>query len=174
MLSQLGVQKLRSRQASILINRSGMAMIETLPILVIFLVLITFGLGFFGFVHTGILNSIGARTYAFETFSNRADLRIFRDYYGDRSLHFVNFGNRFHAITSELNAAGRLGEAQFATTRPLAFGRNLAQSAADSKEHNLDIYNIVGRNRKGGVEASPAWIMIGYGICIDANCGDDN
>ncbi len=152
-------------------------MIETLPILVIFLVLITFGLGFFGFVHTGILNSIGARTYAFETFSNRADVRMFRDYYGfnqgGQALHFVGFGNRFHAITSELNANRSLGDAQFATTRPLAFGRNLAQSAADAKEHNFDIYNIVGRNRKGGVEASPAWVMVGYGICIDANCGDD-
>lgn len=156
--------------ASPLKNEHGLAMIETLPILIIFVVLLGFGLGFFGVVHTGIMNSMAARTYAFETFHNRSDLTLFRD--RDGLFHHLNHGNRFHAIDSEMNISKTLGEGTFATTREISFPRRTPSTAADEQQHNIDIYLIQGRNRQGGVEASPAWIMIGYGMCIDAQCGD--
>lgn len=152
-------------------NEKGMALIETLPILVIFLLLVSFSLGFFGIVHTGILNSIAARTYAFETFQHRADTKLFRDYNaGGNADHYTNFGNRVHAISSEKNIGERLGEMQYGSTRPLAVGRNMPKLDVKDADHNIEIYNIVGRNRKVGV--NPAWVMVGYGLCIDANCGD--
>lgn len=58
-------------------NQKGLATIEALPLVVVFVVLITYGLGLFGFVHTAILHSIGARTYAFETFRNRTNVSFF-------------------------------------------------------------------------------------------------
>jgi hypothetical protein len=155
-------------------NQRGNAMVETLPILIIFVVLLSFGLGFFGFVHTAVMNSIASRTYAFETFRNRSDVTFFRDRKAqDMYTHYQNIGNRFHTIDSEKKIGNSLGEGQFATTRDIAFGRKIATSGASSLDHNVKIYTISGRNRKeNGVQASPAWVMVGYGLCIDANCGD--
>lgn len=153
-------------------NQKGLAIIETLPILVIFLVLIAFSLGFFGIVHTAILNSIAARAYAFETFRNRADLNYFRDSGiptdGAGQLYKAK-GFRFHATNDERRAP--FEEGTFATARPLAIGREVQSSGAGINEHNKLIFEIEGRNRMGGVEASPAWIMVGYGICLSAQCG---
>lgn len=154
-------------------NQKGLAMIETLPILIIFLVMIAYGLGFFGIVHTGILNSIAARTYAFETFRNRTNLTYFRDSRAPvGKTRYDEVGMRFHSINDETKgilAAGDPGP--WATTRPLAIGREVAASNASLDDHNKKIFEIEGRNRLGGVEASPAWIMVGYGICLNAQCG---
>ncbi len=146
-------------------------MIESLPLLFIFVVLLAYGMGFFGIVHTGILNSIGARNYAFETFSNRAILTLFRDDPGtdERNiLYYDKAGSRYHGIRADNSPND---STSFATTRPLALGIKPPTSSASVQEHNIDIYALPGRNRNG-VAASPAWIMIGYGICIDSKCGD--
>jgi len=158
-------------KSSLLKNKKGLAMIETLPILVIFLLLISFSLGFFGIVHTSILNSIAARAYAFETFRNRVDLNYFRDFNdpaNGRNL-YTSRGFRFHSINDETKGGGVDGP--YATTRPLAIGREIQSSNASQTDHNEKIFEIQGRNRTGGVEASPAWIMVGYGICLNARCG---
>ncbi len=148
-------------------------MIETLPILVIFVVLLSFSLGFFGVVHTAIMNSMASRTYAFETFQNRSDVTFFRDRRGAQGLlQHLSAGNRFHTVDSELNLDKSLGPETHATTRPIAIGRRAPTSAASELDHNQNIYTLAGRNRRGGVEASPAWIMVGYGLCINAGCGD--
>ncbi len=153
-------------------NNRGMAMIEALPLIVIFVVLIAFSLGFFSVVHTGILNSIGSRTYAFETFRNRADLTYFRDSGSDKFYHFAQMGNRFHTIEDESYTGSSDGEIH-ATTREIKFGSTFGIKAeANQLDHNENIYNLQRRNREGGVEVSPAWIMVGYGICIDSRCGD--
>ena len=155
-------------------NQKGLAIIETLPILIIFILLLGYGLGFFGVVHTGILNSIASRTYAFETFRNRADLSYFRDRPSGPKTLFVTVGNRVHGINDESKATtnGTAVEGAFATTRRLDFRQVSSTSGATQEDHNQRVFDIVGRNRQGGVEASPVWVMISYGICLDAGCGD--
>lgn len=156
-------------------NETGTAMVETLPLLIIFIVLFSYSLGFFGVVHTAILNSMASRTYAFETFSQRSDTILFRDRAANGLItHYKNFGNRFHTIDSENKPDEGADAGQYATTRSLVFGRRIPASDANETTHNIKIYDIVGRNRKGGVEVSPAWIMVGYGLCIDAKCGGEN
>ena len=145
-------------------------MIETIPILVVFTLLIGYGLGFFGVVHTGILNSIASRTYAFETFRNRTNLEYFRDREAGPKHLYTNVGNRVHGINDESAQAGELDV--IATTRKLDFRTEDNESEANIQDHNERIFDIRERNRQGGVEASPVWIMISYGICIDAQCGD--
>lgn len=174
---------MNSRQRKImsrLQHEEGMAMIEALPILVIFVVLLGFGLGLFGVVHTAILNSIGARTYAIETLSNRADVTMFRDRKSNGFTHFDRIGNRFHVIDSDkvVDQLQQSSEApQYATDRNIAFGlrTTLALTAEGTQtDHNINVDNIVGRNRKNsGVSVSPAWVMVGYGICVNARCGGD-
>ncbi len=154
-----------------LANERGNAMIETLPILLIFVWLLGFGLGFFGLVHTAIMNSMASRTYAFETFRNRSDLTYFRDEKTNGEItQYRKWGNRFHAVNNETNPLNK--NFTTATVRKISFGVTEATSKSSVVDHNSNIYQIAGRNRKGQVEASPAWVMVGYGICLNAQCGD--
>ena len=156
-------------------NQKGLATIEALPLVVVFVVLITYGLGLFGFVHTAILHSIGARTYAFETFRNRTNVSFFRDQGGDL-LNYAPTGYRFHAVVSEADLSN--DQNFFASERPLAFGRgpgSQKEIKGTSKDHSERIYEIEETYRKDGgnaVEVSPGWVMVGYGICVTANCGE--
>ena len=152
---------------NILKNERGLAILETVPLLVIFVVLVSFGLGFFGIVHTAILHSIAARGYAFETFRQRTNLYYFReDGSGEeRPFNFQRKGWRYHAIQHESDQRERF----VATTRPIALGRSIAAADTNDDTHNQQIFQILPRNER--VAVNPAWIMVGYGICLNANCG---
>ncbi len=151
-------------------NNKGMATLEALPLLVIFLVFISYGMGFFGFIHTGILHSIAARAYIFETMRNRTNVTYFRENLtGITSpIHFKNIGMRFHIIQNEdiTTAEGDIT----ATSRPIAIGRELERSNASVADHNTKIFALQARNQN--VAVSPAWVMVGYGLCLNVGCGD--
>src|ERR1700752_1592500 len=84
-------------------NDSGMATLEAIPLIIVFLVLLAFSFGSFGIIHTGILNSIASRTYAFETFRHRANLIYFRERTAmGELLHFIKHETRVHAVVSEI------------------------------------------------------------------------
>lgn len=150
-------------------NERGMAIVEAVPLLVIFLMFASFGLGLFGAIHTSILYSIGARTYAFETFRNRTDLTYFRTEGSGLTQPLQNreFEMRFHAINSE--AAPDI-QHFYATTRPISVGRTVANTDARVSDHNEAIFSLGPRNQS--VAINPIWIMVGYGICLNARCGD--
>ena len=152
-------------------NQRGSASIEAITILVVFLVLMSYGLGFFGVIHTAILHSIGARSYAFETFRNRTNIKYHRDTTRADILLHSEIEIRYHGI----QAASSNGSTFQATERDIAvtdIGRDPNAKAGQTTDHTQRIYEIDGRNREGGVEISPSWVMVGYGMCINANCGD--
>lgn len=154
-------------------SEKGMATLEALPLLVIFSLLMSYGMGLFGAIHTGILQSIAARTYAFETFRNRTNLVIYRENISGlySPLHTGKFGMRYHAVVSE--AASASTQVQFfASERPLAMGRAVAQAGREFAVHNQKVFNEIGL-RNETVEVNPIWIMVGYGICLSATCGDN-
>ena len=76
-------------------NEKGMAALEIIPIVIIVVLLLSFSFGFFGVIHTGILNSMAARNYAFETFNHRSDLRYsiapLPGYFIERAIMFDPF-----------------------------------------------------------------------------------
>jgi hypothetical protein len=154
----------------ILANERGLAMLETVPLLVIFVILLSFGMGFFGVIHTGVLNSIAARTYSFETFRQRANLTYFReDGSGERAsdaMNYTNKGWRFQAVGHESDPRLKF----VATTRPISFGRATASSEESEDTHNTLDAAILPRNEK--VSVNPVWVMVGYGICLNAQCGE--
>ena len=159
---------LKQIRKSSLRNESGMAVIETLPLLVVFVMLTGFGLGLFGVIHTATLHSIAARTYAFETFRNRTKLDFYReDGSGLTDPYYLGKkGYRYHAVQNE-------GDARFdfvATTRPVTLGRAVAATSSPEIVHNQQIFNLDKRNIK--VAVSPVWIMVAYGICLNAQCGN--
>jgi hypothetical protein len=154
-------------------NEKGMAMIEALPLIIVFVMMLSFGLGFFGVIQTAILHSISARAYAFETFRGRANLNYFRE---DGSaldaskgpLYLGTKGFRYHAIQHEVD-----GRALFvATTRNIAMGTVEPKDSGLSQTHNIDIYQILERGRNTKTNVNPAWIMVGYGICLNSSCGN--
>lgn len=158
-------------------NEDGMATLEAIPLILIFMLLLTYELGMFGVIHTGILNSISSRAYAFETFRNRTNLVYFRDFgiSGNRLAEYRTMGNRTHAVASEFRPS--TSEMGIATERPIRMGGpavepNIA-TRNDSTTHNEKIFNqtLVGPQKRNQlVEVSPVWLQIQYGICINANC----
>ena len=147
-----------------------MAIVETVPLLVIFVVLMSFGMGFWGVVHTAVLHSIAARTYAFEVFRQRASLMYHREdgsglNPGD-ALNYSKKGWRYMAVNHEKDQRNKF----VATTRPIALGRAIANSDTTEATHNETIYDLLPRNERTSV--NPIWVMVGYGICLNQTCGN--
>lgn len=164
----------------ILQNEKGLATVETIPLLLLFVILLAYSFGSFGIIHTGILNSIAARTYAFETFRNRTSVVYFRDAGGDGSggkMHYQAIGNRVHGIMQELRPGEGVSDSMNfkATERPLriGFGGIPADNSRNTASiHNERIFTDVREQQQSQVGVSPAWIMTQYGICINAACGN--
>lgn len=156
---------------SLIKNEKGMAIMELIPIMIIVVLLFNFSLGFFGAIHTGILNQMAARNYAYETFRNRANLVYFRDgaekgehtYYGEVGL-------RFHATTTE-NTKG-IKDVFLATARPIDFMADM-DKVGSNQIHTKQIYSVKdGKRFTDNSGVNPLWVRPQYGICIDTKCGD--
>lgn len=151
-------------------SEEGMATIEALPILIIFVMLIAYMIGSFGIIHTGILHSIAARTYAFETFRHRTTLMYFREEV--QSPHFKKTGARFHGIAPEdYNTSDGYG---FPTQRAIS----MIMTTDTKNEKNARAHASINNQVRDGVRVqetvavNPVWIKVQYGICINAQCGD--
>jgi hypothetical protein len=156
-------------------SERGNAMIEIVPILAIFVLLVNFSLGFFGIIHTGILNSIAARNYTFETFRNRSSLVYLRDT-DSSSLDFTYTNNqmRFHGVVSESKSTA---DYFVATRRPARFTEISSPEDLGASQHNKikgiaegkKASDVLGEDRDTGV--NPVWVRTLYGICLTAACG---
>lgn len=159
------------RQNRHLDNEKGQALLESIPLLGIFVLFFGYGLGLFGVIHTGILYSVAARTYAFETFRNRANVNIFREdpsFSNGNALYYRPIGFRYHLVRPENPTSSDVQ----ATARPIAMGLNREPVGNSQNHHNNNVVpNITRGERYLGEGVHPAWIMVGYGLCITAQCG---
>ena len=171
--------KLDARSTAMKIAKSekGLATLEILPLLLIFVMLMAYSLGAFGIIHTGIMYSISSRTYAFETFRNRANLVYFRDNEKKGTADFRQFrdtGMRMHAVFNEERPTGR-GDAWFPSERSIRMGMPLepdGQSRTNLDIHNSQVHQIQPKKRNSRVSVNPVWIQVQYGICINSKCGE--
>lgn len=148
-----------------------MAVFEMIPLLLIIVLFVNFSLGFFGAIHTGILNSISARNYTFETFRNRANLVYFKNTDPNSlSKHFAKAGMRIHGTTTENSNSS---QNWLATSRMIDFIESDQRAAeitgTDASSHSKTRGVPDGRNTTVGV--NPIWIKTTYGICLNASCG---
>lgn len=178
-----------SRESSfkVLSGKQGMAMLEAFVIIWVIFVFLGATLGSWGIAHTAVLNSIAARNYSFFLFNNRSDMSYLRDFaeeYGnifqkDTAKKYYRedassggSGKIFAYISSENGRPG--GTDVLATLRKADFRSTLYQSSGmaflSAGEHNKIWQELAPRNQNK--KASPAWIMVGYGICLSAKCGD--
>ena len=163
-----------------MLNQKGLSTIEIVPILAVFILIINYSLGFFGVIHSGILNSIAARNYTFETFRNRSNLNYLRDLGADPvnvERGFYNrVGFRYHVIVAD-NSPAR--DRFIATRRPIKFTETesgpvdaLSGDAAHNQQvrqirENTTVSEVFGSDRAG---VDPVWIKSAYGICLNGKC----
>ncbi len=146
--------------------------------LLLFILLVCYTLGAFGIIHTGIMQSISARSYAFETFRNRANVDYFRDSpsHASAQFQFRLIGDRAHAVTSEVKEDSNTDFP--AAERAMAMGKPTDPAGTADTFHNLgsstSTYSIVAGKRNQAVPVNPAWIMVQYGICLNVGCGNAN
>lgn len=157
-------------------DRKGMATIEMIPIMIVIAILINFALGFFGVIHTGILNSIAARNYAFETFRNRTNLMYFHDVrqITTSDQHFKKYNSRVHGIASENRGSDN---AAIVTLRKIGFGMSPDPGTkTDQSVHepggggDRGVFGIEEGVRNEDVDSAPVWVRPAYGICLNAKC----
>ena len=163
------------RDSSLLKNEKGMAIFEAIPIIIVIVLFLNFSFGFFGVIHTGILNSIASRNYAFETFRHRANLVYFRNTLDTEPSGVAEFSrskSRLHGTISE-NSLGILK--WHATTRTIDFfdfSRRAVEKKGVSRSEHSRIRTLAGgrvsESVHGGV--NPVWIKTAYGICMDSAC----
>ncbi len=148
-------------------SEKGIATIEATLLLSIFIVFMTYCIGTFGVIHTGILNSISARAYTFETIRNRANVIYFRDDVVRDLSHFAKHGIRIHGVTSEKSMDDSAGNLKWdVTERTLAKGRDVAAVRTNSPSED-DLFD---RRAERGT-TNPVWVKTVYGVCLDYKCG---
>lgn len=148
-------------------NQHGSASVEAALLLPVFIILFAFLLGSFGVVHTGILHSIHARTYAIETIDNRSDATYFRSNRGPATSteSYANIGYRIHGISNvDLDPTN---PKWYPAARAIAIG--LSQNRNETGRDQVDTFDTGRRYTRAGV--NPVWIKVTYGICLDFNCG---
>jgi hypothetical protein len=151
-------------------NEKGFATVESVPLLIVFLVLSGFMFGFFGIIHSAILQSIHSRTYAYEVIRHRTNIVYHRDSQSDTS-HYANHGNRLFSVIAENSPSGsRFPAAERPITMGLDFGSD--DGTRTERNHREEVLNRIPANARHEIEVNPAWIMVSYGICLNSSCGD--
>ena len=167
---------LKNRKSSIC-NEKGSAMIEVIPIIIVIVLFLNFSIGFFGAIHSGILNSIASRNYAFETFRHRSNLNYFRSDMkapADRAqLFYTQEHLRFHGVNSESAKSGAK-ISWIATSRTIDFfdfSKRAAEAEGTGSDHNTKVRELNETERNERVGVNPIWIKSQYGICLNSACG---
>lgn len=161
-----------SKQRRFKDSEKGQATFEAVPLLLVFVLFVGYGMGAFGIVHTGILQSISSRTYAFETFRHRHNVTYFRENNG-ATQHYRDIGIRLHAIKSETGSDGTLYS--YASERQITFAFSGDTVGRTRQKHQQTVDTIQSARRaSANTSVNPAWIRVQYGICINASCGDNS
>lgn len=155
-------------------NQQGMAIIETVPMIFIFITLVGFALGFYGITQRMILSSIAARSYGFELMRNRTNINYFRD------VGATGPQNSYHATQSRYFSTRERGDqSEFVAAKlPVNFTDRRPASTGAAEAHNTSAYEDLGRGGAQGKRNvkhlfNPVWIKNGYGICLSAKCGSN-
>jgi len=164
-------------------KQKGMAVIEAIPVLFMMVLVFNFSLGFFGAIHSGILNSIGAYNYTMETFRYRSNLMYFRP--GADNKNYKKSMNRVHGVIKD-GSEESPNEAKGvwpATVRDITFNGVTRSTASDESDRgyggrtsntNVWFANSTYVPSTGSAIQSPRiWIKTVYGICINADCSTD-
>lgn len=164
-------------------SEKGMAFVEAIPVLFMVVVVFNFSLGFFGAIHSGILNSIASYNYTMETFRFRSNLMYFRP--GGGMANYALSMSRVHGVTADgVKNDDTTKKLWPVTVRSIAF--NNAATKVESKSGSPDVIDHTFKNRKSAstwftdskyvadgnnaVKSPEIWVKTVYGICLNADC----
>jgi len=159
-------------------SEKGMALVESIPVLFTLVIVFNFSLGFFGSIHSGILNSIGAYNYTLETFRFRSNLMYFRPG-APASQHYAKTKNRVHGVIQDGNSTQEQKGRWPATVRKVAFKPQVPDENSTGihlfSNKDTGVWSILSkptddRKYRSDVNAPEIWIKTVYGICITADC----
>jgi hypothetical protein len=165
-------------------TEKGMAFVEAIPVLFMVVVVFNFSLGFFGAIHSGILNSIASYNYTMETFRFRSNLMYFRP--GGGLSNYSKSMARVHGVTADGVKNDDTSKKTWpVTVRDIAFNKAMTKveplsGGADGVDHSIkrtptststwfinSDYQADGTN---SVKSPEIWIRTVYGICLNADC----
>lgn len=178
-------------------SEQGMAFLESIPVLIMLTLVFNFSLGFFGAIHSGILNSIASYNYTLETFRFKSNLIYFRP--GGGTTNYAKALNRVHGTTQDGSEAqtGREDKNKWpATQRGITFNykkedskRNLStvQDGINKTavSDNVGDHEYISRTSSTNIwkadsnydlqtgeaiQTPRIWIKTVYGICLTADC----
>ena len=141
-------------------NQRGVAYVEMLPLLVIFVLLFGLSFGLWTSIHRATLKSIAARHYSFEVLNNRThyvyhkdiqDAVNYKQYYRKNGKRF--FANVDYQDTTKPDFWNE-------TTDLTLFNQGITKISDPSPENSAN------------PQTNPIRIKIGYGICIDTKACD--
>ena len=149
--------KLKRYKLEGLRSQKGIAYVEMLPLLVLFVMLFGLSFGLWTSIHRATLKSIAARHYSFEVLNNRSHYIYHRDTKapdGDTGYYLKN-GMRFFANVKYQNT-GDDPDLKKETTSLSLFNQGVTKINSPSPD-----------NSSITEQTNPIEIKIGYGICID-------
>ena len=160
-------------------NNKGMALIEALPVLFMVVLVFNFSLGFFGAIHSGILNSIGSYNYTLETFRFRSNLMYFRP--GAGPSHYAKSMNRVHGVIGDGYSKKDTQKGKWpATVRSISVsGVDKLESkyladAEHNKANKTSVWRAIAGYTASSEDDAPItpeiWVKTVYGICLNADC----
>lgn len=170
-------------------SEEGMAILESIPVLFMIVLVFNFSLGFFGAVHSGILNSIASYNYSLETFRFKSNLVYFRP--GGGTTNYAGALSRVHGTIqdgSEDSGDNKADDGKWpATMRAITFnfkqgtaGRDLAgaldnESGREYKKNpdKTNIWSVISTSTPSAgetVQTPRIWVKTVYGICLNADC----
>ena len=152
-------------------NNKGLASIEAATLMVLFVVMVYYTIGFFGVVHTGVLHNIHARSYVTENFRHRANLWYFRSNALNNLKQYYQRGSRVHGINTDME---QNPNTQKSTERPITMGLPLSEEGRTGNIHNDQIHSRVPASGRSSVAVNPVWIMVLYGVCLNSTCTGTN
>lgn len=150
-------------------KQRGMAVIESISLIIIFLTLFWYSIGFWGVIHTAVLQSIASRNYAFEIFRHRTHLWHFRSN-KPSPLRYHSVEARLHSTNTDVTDGN--DSRQYATERRIAMFNDNEAVGRTNNEHMNARSDIKPGERNTSISLDPVWIMVQYGICLTAKCGD--
>ena len=169
-----------------------MAFVEAIPVLFMVVVVFNFSLGFFGAIHSGILNSIASYNYTMETFRFRSNLIYFRP--GDGNMaHYMNMTtqkpiSRVHGVTSDGVAQNDVAGKNHwpATVRSIAFNSQATKMMSGESVQGVHDFKLTAKNdhknvwgvnvaynpdsKDDSAQSPEIWIKTVYGMCLSAEC----
>lgn len=161
-------------------NNKGMALIEALPVLFMVILVFNFSLGFFGAIHSGILNSVASYNYTLETFRFRSNLIYFRP--GAGPSHYAKSMNRVHGVIGDGYSKKDTQKGKWpATVRSIAVSgvdkmesKYLGQADHNKANSQTSVWRAIAGFTASSEDDAPItpeiWVKTVYGICLNADC----